>query len=86
MMTDDADAATAMWLSQLRVLEPDAARAERVRARCRDTMVRRQQHAESSARPDRLTAVVLQPALIGGLCLTYLLGVVYEVIRLHSHP
>ena len=85
-MTDDADEATALWLSQLRVLEPDSARAERVRARCRAVIVTRQQHAEDSIRPDRVTAVVLQPALVGGLCLTYLLGVVYEVIRLHSHP
>ncbi|MEQ1909726.1 MAG: hypothetical protein ABMA15_12940 [Vicinamibacterales bacterium] len=86
MMTDDDDEAMPLWLSHLRELEPDQARAERVGARCREMIVRRQRHAESSARPDRLTAVVLQPWLVSGLCLCYLLGVVYDVIRLRSLP
>ena len=86
MMSDDAEGASRLWLSRLRVLEPDSARSERVRARCRNMIVKRQQHAESSARPDGFTAIVLQPALVGGLCLSYLLGVIYDVIRLHSHP
>jgi hypothetical protein len=86
MTTDNADEATRLWFSKLRVLEPDPARAERVRARCRDTLAGRQQRAEDSTSPDGVTAVVLQPALVGGLCLIYLLGVVYDIIRLHSHP
>jgi hypothetical protein len=86
MMTDGVDEPTRLWLSHLQVLEPDPVRAGRVRARCRDMIVKRQQHAESSARPDGFTAVVLQPALVAGLCLGYLLGVIYDVIRLHGHP
>lgn len=86
MMADDADDVTARLLSRLRVLEPDSARAERVRARCRDIIAKRQQRAASPVRSDSLTAVVLQPALIGGLCLSYLLGVAYDVIRLYRHP
>ena len=86
MMTDHSDDAAAMWLSQLRVLEGDSARAERVRARCRDMMVKRQALAERSAPPDRLMGVVLQPVLVGGLGVIYLLGVVYDVIRLHTQP
>jgi len=85
MIAEDDDEETPLRLSHLRALEPDSVRAERVRARCREALVKRQQRAESSARPDSLTAVVLQPILVSGLCLGYLLGVVYDVIRLHTH-
>ncbi len=84
MMSDEADEATLRRLRRLPVLEPDPARAERVRARCRDMLNRRQQRAERSTRPDRFTAVVLQPALVGSLGLSYLLAVLYDVIRLQG--
>ena len=83
-MSDDADDATLRRLRRLRVLEPDRARAERVRARCHDMIARRQKRAEPTTGSDGFTAVVLQPALVGGLCISYLLAVVYDVIRLHA--
>ena len=84
-MTDEPVEATLGRLLRLRVLEPDPARADRIRTRCRDIVARRQPRTERGTRPDRFTGAVLQPALVAGLCLCYLLAVVYDVIRLHGH-
>lgn len=62
-------------------LEPDRARVERVRARCRAALARRQQVA-NSPRPGNFTSRVIEPALVGGLCVIYLTAVVLDALGL----
>jgi hypothetical protein len=70
-------------LHGLRVLEPDAARAGRVRERCRTLMTRGQPQG-GVVRSRGFAVLVLEPALVGGLCLSYLFAVVHDVLRLYG--
>jgi hypothetical protein len=69
-------------LARLSILEPDASRTERIRARCHRAIARRQQAARIAPGAS-FTQLVLESALVGGLCLIYLSAVVLDVLRLH---
>jgi type VI protein secretion system component VasF len=84
MTMHESDQELLRRLGCLRVLEPDAARLERVRARCHATLLRHQQQAERVTRRDRFSARVLEPALVGGLSASYLLAIVLVLLRLHG--
>jgi hypothetical protein len=83
-MTDEDGDPMLRTLRRLPVLEPDTSRAERVRTRCRSTIARRHEQAESPGRPRAFTAYALVPALVGGLCLMYLSAVVHDLLRLRG--
>jgi len=65
-------------LEQLPRAEPDAARAERVRARCRSALVRSLPPPASS--DPASTTGLLEPCL-AGLCLAYAGEVVHQALR-----
>jgi hypothetical protein len=67
-------------LHRLPQLEPDRARAERVRMRCRAAVARRD--VANAPRRGTFTSRVIEPALVGGLCLIYLTAVILDVLRL----
>jgi hypothetical protein len=69
-------------LGSLRVVEPDAARMERVRARGHATFVQRRQRAERPKRCEGFSARVLEPAFVGGLSASYLLAILFVLLRL----
>jgi hypothetical protein len=79
-----SDEGNISMLRNLPVLEPDAARAERVRARYRAAMAQHQLQAARSARRAEFTARVLEHVLVGGLCLIYLSAIVGDVLRLRG--
>jgi hypothetical protein len=74
-------------LSELPAAEPDPARAERIRMRCRARLARQAASASGSrvtGRPDR-TAQVWQ-SLIAVLGVTYLTEVIIQAVRLYRLP
>jgi hypothetical protein len=85
MMTDELDDVTLRRLGRLQVLEPDPVRGERVRARSRALMARRHERVERVTRPDPFTSLMLQPAVVIVLCISYLFAVAYDVLRLPHH-
>ena len=70
MIPDDV-AVVRQLLSNLPAGEPDAARAARLRARCRAELERRT--------PGRSTR--LETAIVGSFCLVYLFGVIVLALR-----
>ena len=84
MTMHEADEKLLRSLGCLRVVEPDAARLQRVRARCHATLLRRRQQAERSRRRARFSARVLEPALVGGLSASYLLAMLFVLLRFHG--
>jgi type VI protein secretion system component VasF len=71
-------------LGSLRVTEPDAARRERVRSRCRTMLLQRRQRAERRRARRRLAARALEPALVGGLSASYVLAMLFVLLKLHG--
>ncbi len=69
-------------LERLPLLEPDQARAERVRARCRSGISRHRQRVAHSERG--ADAALLEVTLVGVLCVMYLSAVVHDALRLHG--
>lgn len=70
MISDDV-AAVGQLLSNLPAGEPDAARAGRLRDRCRAQLER-----QTPGQP-----AYLEPAIVGGFCLVYLFGVIALALR-----
>ena len=60
--------------------EPDAARAARVRARCRQALDRR----KSSREVQQARSFGFREYAISGLCLAYLTAVIRETLRLYG--
>jgi hypothetical protein len=83
MIAHDADDPMLQQLSRLRPLSPDPARAERVRTQCRAQLVctRRSERAAAIAAFARAS---LGPALIGSVCVLYLVELVDAVLGLRS--
>lgn len=83
MMSDDRGL-TAASLAGLQRLAPDADRAERVRARCRARLERRQQ------RPARATAMtggawgLLAPAVVAVFCVVYVITLMATTLHLEG--
>jgi type VI protein secretion system component VasF len=84
MNMPDVDEALLRRLSGLRVMEPDAARIERVRERCSAALLQRRQQAERQTKRDRFTARVLEPLFVGTLSASYLLAILFVLLRLHG--
>jgi hypothetical protein len=71
-------------LGHLRMLEPDAGRLEHLRARCHARLQLRRQQAESRRRRASFTARVLEPAFVGGLSASYLLAMLFVLLKLYA--
>jgi hypothetical protein len=71
-------------LEHLRKLAPDRDRADRLRAKLRTELVRREARARRGARRWDAVRCVLAPVLVGGLCVLYLAAVVGNALRLNG--
>ena len=81
-MTSEANDSTLRTLQRLTVLEPETARSERVRQRCRAALAERQlPAARSSSR--RSAAVVLESGLTYGLSVGYLFAMIGDLLRIY---
>ena len=65
---------------QLRPAAPDAARADRVRARCHSLLAARRASVERARRRADLWKRVLAPALVGGFCIIYICAVIVDAL------
>jgi hypothetical protein len=84
MKRHDGDEELLHRLSGLRVVEADAARLERVRARCHAALVARQHQADRRRSRRAFAARVLEPVFVGTLSASYLLAMVFVLLRLHG--
>jgi hypothetical protein len=82
-MIDTHDDLTWQSLRRLRVLEPDAARADRLRLRCRAAMVEQQHRRDRQTAPRHERTSVLESALACGLSVGYLSAMVVDLLRLY---
>ena len=73
------DDATLRALRRLPVIEPDRARAERVRHRCHALIAEGAASEEASARFGGL----MEPVLAAVLCISYLFAVFQDLLRLY---
>lgn len=82
MRFDDADDEMLRLLARLPVALPDPERAERVRMRCRSAIARRRRERA----PERvgLGRRVLEPAVLAGFSLAYLLALLGDVLRVYG--
>jgi len=71
-------------LGHLVRLVPDAARAERVRARCRAQLVRQQRRTARKAAIHAVTWRAAGPLLVGGFCVVYAVMLVATTLRLQG--
>ena len=81
-MPDDRDP-TWHRLQCLTVIEPDPARSDRVRRRCRVAMAARPQHVQSAIAPPGYLGRILEPGLTYGLSVVYLSAIIYDVMRVY---
>jgi hypothetical protein len=65
-------------------LAPDAARADRVRARCRAQLVRQQRRTARKAAMHAVTWRAAGPLLVGGFCVLYAVVLVATTLRLQG--
>jgi hypothetical protein len=84
MTFDDGNDPLLRALRRLPGAEPDAARDASVRGRCRATLVGRRRRDERQAHRAAFARRVLEPALVGGLCLVYLAEVLRAALQLRS--
>jgi hypothetical protein len=82
MTVDEEDDVMLRRLRRLPAIEPDAARAVRVRARCHATLERRRQRAEARSSSGGVLRLVIEPALVTGFCVSYLFALILDVIGL----
>jgi hypothetical protein len=84
MTIDEGDDPKLAGLRRLLILEPEPARAERVRARCLAALAQRRSKAEGSTARAGFATRVLEPVLVAGFCATYLFALLQDVLRLHG--
>jgi type VI protein secretion system component VasF len=84
MTMHEADEELLRKMGSLRVLELDAVRLERVRARCHAALRQRRQQAERPRRRDGVSTRALESALVGGLSASYLLAILFVLLRLRG--
>jgi hypothetical protein len=82
MTGDNSDDVVFRTLGGLPAATADAARSDRVRARCHEVLSRHRLAAERAATRSR--ARRLEPALVGGFCLMYLTAVAVGALRAHG--
>jgi type VI protein secretion system component VasF len=83
MKMHHGDEALLRSLGGLRVMEPDAARIERVRARCHAALLQRRRRAERQKNRGRVALRILEPVFVGTLSASYLLAILFVLLRLH---
>ena len=84
MRMHDVDEDLLRRLSALPVAQPDAARRERVRARCHVTLQQRRERVDRARTRVSFSARALEPALVAGLSASYLLAILFVLLRLHG--
>jgi len=67
----------------LPLLTPDAARSERTISRCHDRLTRRRKRLEA-ARHTNARYLAIERAVIGGLCVVYVSGVLLVALQILS--
>ena len=83
MIIDETDDPRLTRLGRLPVLEPDPVHVDRVRARCCGALARRHNRAERASQRRSFVARVIEPALTGALCVSYLVAMIYDIVQLH---
>lgn len=84
MTMHDADDVVMRRLRTLRVHDADAARVDRVRARCHAALTERHAQAERRRRRRQFVVRVVEPALVGTLSAGYLLAMVFVLLRTYA--
>jgi hypothetical protein len=82
MTQNEQDDLVMAQFARLAVLEPNAARAERHRVRCRRALTRRQLSALRTKRAMAVTARVMEAVLVVTFSAAYLTAVIHDVVRL----
>jgi hypothetical protein len=81
-MMESMDEAVLGHLARLRPIAPDAARANRVRVRCRRLLERPQRHRATRASRRRL----FEAAIVGALAIVYLAMVMQSALAMYVVP
>jgi len=84
MTSCDSHDASAASLDGLLRLAPDPDRAERVRVRCRTRLGRSRRRTARMAVMTGRAWRLLAPAVVGGLCVLYLVALVATALRLEG--
>ena len=80
MNKQEADDELMSRVGRLGISELDAIRLERIRSRCHAGLLRRKQQTERRRRRARYAAQIIEPILVGGLSVGYLLMMVLIVL------
>ena len=85
-MTIEHDDALMRKLRHLALVEPEAARMDRIRVRCHDVASKREQRAKRVKAGGRVKGFLLELALVGAFSLVYLCAIMYHLLRLSAVP
>lgn len=69
-------------IEQLPLLTPDPVRARRVSGLCHEKLTRRRRRVTTAAKPIRPGILMVERAIVAGLCALYLSSAAREVTRL----
>ena len=81
MSSHDIDDRLLLELGRLPFYQPEADRAEQVRARCAATLTRRQ---AKKGRPADDSPLPHESTIVAGLCLAYVVGMILDVLQLRG--
>jgi hypothetical protein len=71
-------------VSRLAALRPDPERARHVRMRCQAGLARNRRRSARAATISRSLWRVLAPAIVGGFCILYVIGLVATTLRVEG--
>ena len=69
-------------IEDLPLLRPDAARSARTVLKCHDRMAARRRRIEARRRSTRPKPIFVEPLLVAGLCVVYLIAMAGEVLAI----
>lgn len=69
-------------IEQLPLLVPDAARAERVAARCHATLARHRHRIEAATKPAGPRTPAIERAIVLGFCMVYFSAIVLTALEM----
>lgn len=69
-------------IEQLPLLIPDPARAQRVSENCHERLTQHRRRIEAAAKPVSPGILIIERALVAGLCALYLSSVARDIARL----
>lgn len=72
-------------IEQLPSLIPDPARAQRVSKRCHERLTQHRRRIEAAAKPLNPRILIMERALVAGLCALYLSSAARDIARLLDH-